>query len=278
MVSFFPFSGPYMFPNIDPVALSLGPVTIRWYALAYIAGFVATLLLACFFNGWRTKPLKNEYFFEVFSWSVWGVLLGGRLGYVVFYKPFYFLANPLEIFALWNGGMSFHGGAIGLFLGVWWYCRRRGLQVWSFSDLICLAAPCALFFGRLANFANGELWGRPTSVAWAVIFPHVDATPRHPSQLYEALLEGVVLLLLLLLAVRTFRLLRFAGAATGLCMAGYASMRFIVEFFREPDAHLGLLFGLVSQGQLLSLVFLLCGVILFAYALRASGRQEGLRP
>ena len=278
-MSFFPFSGPYMFPNIDPVALSLGPATIRWYALAYIAGFVATLLLARFFNGWREEPLESASFFEVFSWSVWGVLLGGRLGYVVFYKPLYFIDNPLEIFALWQGGMSFHGGAIGLFLGVWLYCRRRGVRVWFFSDLICLAAPCALFFGRLANFANGELWGRPTSVAWAVVFPHVDALPRHPSQLYEALLEGIVLFLLLLLATRAFRLLRFAGSVTGLCMAGYALMRFSVEFFREPDAHLGLFFGFVSQGQLLSLLFLLCGLGLLAYALRAGAdARKGFSP
>ncbi len=276
-MSFFPFSGPYIFPNIDPVAFSLGPLTIRWYALAYILGFVAVLFLVRFFNGWRKQPLKNEYFFEVFSWSIWGVLLGGRLGYVVFYKPLYFFANPLDIFKIWEGGMSFHGGAIGLFVGVWWYCRRSKLLVWSFSDLICLAAPCALFFGRLANFANGELWGRPTSVAWAVIFPHVDTLPRHPSQLYEALLEGVVLFLLLLAAARVFGLLRFAGAVTALCMAGYASMRFTVEFFREPDAHLGLLFGFVSQGQLLSAVFFLCGVALLAYALRASAVRVALR-
>ncbi len=279
-MSFFPFSGPYMFPNIDPVALSLGPVTIRWYALSYLLGFVATLSLACFFNAWREKPFKNEKFFEVFSWGVWGVLLGGRLGYVLFYKPLYFIANPLDILALWKGGMSFHGGAMGLFVGVWLYCRRRGIKVWYFTDLICLAAPCALFFGRLANFANGELWGRPTAVPWAVIFPHVDALPRHPSQLYEALLEGIVLFLLLVLAARVFRLLRFAGGVTGLSMMGYATMRFTVEFFREPDAHLGLLFGLVSQGQLLSLLFLLCGVVLFAYALKAGSKVregEGLR-
>ena len=154
------------------------------------------------------------------------------------------------------------------------------IKVWYFTDLICLAAPCALFFGRLANFANGELWGRPTAVPWAVIFPHVDALPRHPSQLYEALLEGIVLFLLLVLAARVFRLLRFAGGVTGLSMMGYATMRFTVEFFREPDAHLGLLFGLVSQGQLLSLLFFLCGVVLFAYALKAGSKVregEGLR-
>ncbi len=274
-MSFFPFSGPYMFPNIDPIAFSLGPVTIRWYALAYVSGFVSTLLLACWFNGWREKPFKREYFFEVFSWGVWGVLLGGRLGYVVFYKPLYFIENPLEIIALWKGGMSFHGGAIGLFLGVWMFCRRRGIKVWCFADVICLAVPCALFLGRLANFANGELWGRPTSVSWAVIFPHVDALPRHPSQLYEALLEGIVLFLLLTAATRVFSLLRFAGCVTGLCMAGYASMRFTIEFFREPDAHLGLLFGILSQGQILSLVFFLGGVLLFAYAMRTS--LQGLR-
>ena len=286
IMTFFPFSGPYMFPNIDPIAFSLGPLVIRWYALAYIAGFVATLLLASFFNGWREKPLKKECFFEVFSWGVWGVILGGRLGYVLFYNPFYFATHPLDIFAIWQGGMSFHGGAIGLFVGVWLYCRRRGIEFWCMYDLICLAVPCALFFGRLANFANGELWGRPisasSSISWAVIFPHVDAQPRHPSQLYEALLEGIVLFLLLLLAVRLFGLLRFRGGVTGLFLMGYASMRFTVEFFREPDAHLGLLFGLISQGQLLSSLFFVCGVIFLARALRAGpearGGACGLRP
>ena len=275
-MSFFPFSGPYMFPSIDPVAFSLGPLTIRWYALAYIVGFVITFLLVRRFNEWLEKPIKKEYFIEAFSWCVWGVLLGGRLGYVIFYKPLYFLSNPLEIFSLWKGGMSFHGGALGLLLGMWLYCGRRGIEFWRFLDLICLAAPWALFFGRLANFANGELWGRPTSVAWAVIFPHVDATPRHPSQLYEAFLEGMLLFLLLLLVARAFRLLRYAGGVAGLSMVGYAVMRFTVEFFREPDAHLGLFFGVVSQGQLLSSLFFLWGVFLLARALRGAG--EELRP
>ncbi len=280
----FPLAGPYMFPSIDPVFISIGSFSIRWYAIAYLLGFVATWMLTRYFNNWSEKPVKKEYLTDFLSWAIWGVILGGRMGYVLFYAPAYFARNPLEIFAIWQGGMSFHGGALGLVVAAVLFCKilnkRSGkkndsaeklLDHWYLGDLIAMSVPIALFFGRLANFINAELWGRAIAesweVPWAVIFPNVDSQARHPSQIYEALVEGLLLFVIIVIATKYLRLLRYRGAVFGLFIASYSVARFALEFTRQPDAHIGLIFGVISVGQILSLGFFIAGVICLVRAI-----------
>ena len=245
------------FPAIDPIALELGPLAIRWYSLAYVAGILL---------GWRygmrladrTPDVANggvdrSHVDDFILWATLGVILGGRLGYVLFYKPVYFLHNPLEIPAMWNGGMSFHGGTIGVVLAIWWFSRRRKIAFLTFSDIVTATVPIGLFFGRLANFINGELYGRTSDVPWAMVFPHGGPDPRHPSQLYEAGLEGLVLFIVIAVMIYGYQGLKRPGLITGTFLAGYAIARFLVEYVREPDAHLGTLYGIATMGQLLSL-------------------------
>jgi phosphatidylglycerol:prolipoprotein diacylglycerol transferase len=254
------------YPHIDPVLFEIGPLAIRWYALAYIVGLVI---------GWRycvwlaSKPplaLGRELFDDFMVWAIVAVLLGGRLGYVLFYKPAYYLANPVEIPMLWEGGMSFHGGMIGMILALWLFARRRRVPFFALMDVVAVAGPIGLFFGRIANFINGELYGRPTEVAWAMIFPGGGPVPRHPSQLYEAALEGVALFLLLHIVARHSEARLKYGYLSGLFLVGYSASRIAVEFFREPDAHLGYLAGFATMGQLLSIPMLLLGIWLMARA------------
>jgi phosphatidylglycerol:prolipoprotein diacylglycerol transferase len=257
------------FPDIDPIAVALGPVAIRWYSLAYIVGLVA---------GWRycrrlaarpPRAIEPAAFDDFLLWATLGVVFGGRLGYVLFYKPAYFLANPLEIFVLWQGGMSFHGGAAGVILAIILFAWKRGVSWLSLGDLVVCAVPIGLFLGRLANFVNGELYGRAAEVSWAMVFPFdPEQVPRHPSQLYEAFLEGIVLFLLLYFLVRRGWLER-PGAIGGAFLAGYGVARIIVEFFREPDAHLGVLLGFTTMGQVLSLPLVIAGATLIAWGFRA---------
>ncbi len=256
------------FPAIDPVAIELGPVAIRWYSLAYVVGILAgwqyAMRIADRTGGRVTRVQVDDFI----VWATLGVILGGRLGYVLFYKPAYYLENPLKIAAMWEGGMSFHGGAIGVLVAVALYCRRRNISFLSFADLITAAAPIGLFFGRIANFINGELFGRTTDVPWAMVFPRGGPIPRHPSQLYEAGLEGVVLFVLLAALVFGCRALQRPGLVTGTFFAGYGVARFVVEYVREPDAHLGELFGFITMGQLLSLPLILLGAWMIHRALR----------
>jgi phosphatidylglycerol:prolipoprotein diacylglycerol transferase len=257
------------FPDIDPIAVALGPIAIRWYSLAYIVGLVA---------GWRycrrlaarpPKAIDPDAFDDFLLWATLGVVLGGRLGYVLFYKPAFFIDNPLEVFVLWRGGMSFHGGAAGVILAIILFARKRGVSWLSLGDLVGCAVPIGLFLGRLANFVNGELYGRAADVPWAMVFPFdPEQVPRHPSQLYEAALEGIVLFLLLYLLARRGWLER-PGAIGGAFLAGYGLARIVVEFFREPDAHLGFLLGFTTMGQVLSLPLVIAGAILIAWGWRA---------
>jgi phosphatidylglycerol:prolipoprotein diacylglycerol transferase len=259
---------PLMFPAIDPIALQLGPIAIRWYALAYIAGLVI---------GWRVlmalgkRPGSGFTSVQADNALVWvagGVILGGRLGYVLFYKPGYYLFHPQEILFLWQGGMSFHGGMLGVVIAVIWYCRRNNIPLLRFADGLALVAPIGLFFGRIANFINGELWGRAADVSWAMVFPRDPAQlPRHPSQLYQAALEGLILLVVLW-ALRRHPRAAQPGFLAGVFLAGYGVARIIGEFFREPDAHLGFFFTAITMGQILSLPMLLAGVYLIATAPR----------
>ncbi len=251
-------------PDFDPVALHLGPVAVRWYGLMYLAGFLAGSWVA----RWRirTQPWLNwtvEEADNFLTYVVLGVILGGRLGYVLFYKPLYYFEHPLDILAVWQGGMSFHGGFLGVVLGGWLFARRHQRHWMAVTDFVAPLVPFGLGFGRIGNFINGELPGRVTDVPWAMIFPHIDALPRHPSQLYEALLEGVVLGALLLWFSRKQHPV---GAMSALFLMGYGTMRFLVEFTREPDDFLGLLtFGL-SMGQWLSLPMVILGVCMWRRA------------
>ena len=255
------------FPAIDPVAIAVGPFIVRWYALAYIVG----LLL-----GWRyclmladrpPRLVERRDIDDFLVWATLGVVLGGRIGYVLFYKPGHYLEHPLEVLYLWHGGMSFHGGALGVTIAILLFTRARRLPVFAFSDIVVEAIPIGLFFGRIANFINGELYGRETDVPWAMVFPGGGPGPRHPSQLYEALCEGLLLFLLLLIAEHKGARRR-PGILSGLFLIGYAVARMSGEVFRQPDVQLGfLLFG-TTMGQLLSIPVLLAGILLILWAWR----------
>jgi phosphatidylglycerol:prolipoprotein diacylglycerol transferase len=256
------------FPAIDPVAISIGPFAIRWYALAYIAALVI---------GWRyclalasRQPLlvRRQDVDDFLVWATLGVVLGGRIGYVLFYNPRYYAAHPLQALYVWHGGMSFHGGALGVTIAIILFTRRRMIPVFAFSDIIIEAIPIGLFFGRIANFINGELYGRPTDVPWAMIFPNGGPVPRHPSQLYEAFCEGILLFLLLFAAER-LGARRRPGIVTGLFLVGYAVTRMSGELFRQPDPQLGYLIFGMTMGQLLSIPVLIAGILIIVWARRA---------
>ncbi len=254
------FAIPY--PVIDPVLLQIGPFAIRWYALAYIVALVV---------GWRyclrlarQKPIvaTPAQVDDFLVWATLGVVLGGRLGYVLLYKADYYFANPLEALEVWHGGMSFHGGAIGVLVAIGLFCWQRNINFLAFADIICCAVPIGLFFGRLANFINGELWGRVSDVPWAMVFPTGGPEPRHPSQLYEAGLEGILLFVVIngLAHVTTIR--QVPGRITGVFLVGYGCARIVSEMFRQPDAFLGFLALGLTMGQWLSLPFIIVGLIL----------------
>jgi len=262
------------FPAIDPVLVSIGPFAVRWYALAYICGILLGWLYA------RTiianqrlwggpAPFTATDFDDFVLWVTLGIILGGRTGYVLFYNFDFFLARPVEILEVWKGGMSFHGGFLGCVLAVVLFGLKRKISILSLGDITCAVAPIGLFFGRLANFVNGELWGRPTDVPWAMVFPSPEAGPwpRHPSQLYEAALEGLVLFCVLAVLVRAGALKR-PGLILGAFAIGYAVARSVCELFREPDAQLGFLWGGMTMGMLLSVPLLIAGICLVAAALR----------
>ncbi|SOD95130.1 phosphatidylglycerol:prolipoprotein diacylglycerol transferase [Caenispirillum bisanense] len=263
------------FPAIDPIAIELGPLAIRWYALAYLTGLLGGWWYLRFLAR-RTPGGPNDVQVDDFLvWATLGVVLGGRLGYVLFYKPSYYLANPLDILKVWQGGMAFHGGVLGVLVAIYLFSRLRKLSFLRLGDLVCAVVPIGLFFGRIANFINGELWGRPApDVPWAFVFPHGGDVPRHPSQLYEAVLEGLVLFVVLHLLWRVTALRERQGFIAGAFLAGYGISRFIVEFFREPDDFLGTVAAGMTMGQLLSLPMILVGAALMI----ASGRFRSTEP
>lgn len=262
-------SAPLVFPGLDPVAFHIGPLMVRWYALAYITAFVIALPIARRLCAAPPKVAGPRTVDDFLFYAVLGVLLGGRLGYVFFYKPVFFLHHPLAILETWKGGMSFHGGAIGVILALALFCWRRKIPFLAFSDRIVVVVPIGLALGRCANFVNGELWGRPAAADWpgAMIFPQAGPMPRFPSELYEAATEGV-LLLAILLGAAGFRAVRARpGLLSGLFLFGYACMRAFCELFREPDANIGFLPGGVTMGQVLCLPMALAGIALMAFAL-----------
>lgn len=265
------------FPAIDPVLIELGPFPVRWYALAYLAGlllgwWLAQRLIARNDLFAASGPPKLAQLDDFLLWAAIGIVCGGRLGFVLFYNLDYYLENPLEIIQPWRGGMSFHGGAAGLMVATYLFARRQALPFLTLMDVVTAVAPVGLFFGRIANFINGELYGRVSDVPWAILFPRGGYLPRHPSQLYEAALEGLVLFIVLMVLVFRVRALRWPGVIAGVFLAGYGVARSIVEFYREPDAQLGYLAGGLTMGQVLSLPMILCGVIIVIWAARRQAR------
>ena len=261
------------FPMIDPVLIQIGPFAIRWYALAYIAGIVLGWRLARRLVVLSPKVGTPEQVDDFVTWVTLGIILGGRFGYVIFYRPGIFLSAPWEILYLWQGGMSFHGGALGVIVALYFFTRRQGLDWVAFSDRVVCVVPIGIFFGRLANFINGELWGRVSDVPWAMVFPNGGPDPRHPSQLYQAGLEGLCLFTLLMVLVSRPSIRARAGVLSGVFLGGYGVARFIGEFFRQPDAHLGFLFAGATMGQLLSLPMMAVGAWLMLRGWRAGPRD-----
>jgi len=257
------------FPTIDPVAIAIGPFAIRWYALAYIAGILLGWRYALWLARRRPVYFEPAAIDDFVLYATLGIVAGGRLGYVLFYNPGHFLAHPLEIPMIWQGGMSFHGGMAGVVVATVLFARRVGAPVLAVGDIVAAAAPIGLFFGRLANFVNGELFGRVApDLPWAMVFPHGGPMPRHPSQLYEAALEGVVLFLILFALARRPEIRERPGQIGGAFLIGYGLFRSLVELVREPDANLGLFAGVATMGQLLSVPMMVAGVALIVVARR----------
>ena len=262
------------FPAINPILISIGPLAVRWYALAYIVGiiagwFYARAIIASQRLWGGPAPLTVIDFDDFVIWITLGIILGGRTGYVLFYNLPFFAAHPGEIFELWKGGMSFHGGFLGCVAAVILFCRKNNLPILSLGDITTAVGPIGLLLGRIANFINSELWGRPAdpNLPWAMIFPNGGPLPRHPSQLYEAGLEGIVLFTLLAVMIR-FGALKRPGLILGSFIAIYAIARIIGEFFREPDPQLGFLWGGLTMGMLLSVPMVIAGVIVIVMAWR----------
>ena len=263
-------------PQFDPVAVHLGPVAVRWYGLMYLAAFALALILGRY-RVTRQPWLRitRRDLDDLLFLCVLGVVLGGRLGYILFYKPLEYLHDPVRIFFVWEGGMSFHGGFLGVIFAMLWFARSRGRHWFEITDFIAPLVPLGLGAGRIGNFINGELWGRPADVPWAMIFPQVDNVARHPSQLYEFALEGLVLFAILWLYSRRWRPV---GAVSAMFLIGYGGLRFLAEFTREPDNFLGLLALNLSMGQWLSLPMFVGGIAMLIWANRrplARGEKRG---
>ncbi|MEI6205902.1 MAG: prolipoprotein diacylglyceryl transferase [Desulfuromonadales bacterium] len=244
------------FPHIDPVILRLGPLQFRWYGLMYVLAFISTYFIIRSEVRCKQLPLTTDDVADLVFCGAMGVVLGGRLGYILFYKLSFYLTHPLQVLAVWEGGMSFHGGFLGVIIAFVIYSRRKQIPFFTLIDIAALCAPVGLGLGRIGNFINGELYGRPTDAPWGMVFPGGGNEPRHPSQLYEAFLEGLVLFVIIRVVSRR---LPFTGVAGWTFVAGYGLFRFIVEFFRQPDDHLGFLMGFFSMGQLLSFPMFLIG-------------------
>ena len=272
------------FPVFDPVAISIGPIAIRWYALAYIGGIVLGWIYARslvkkerLWGG--PAPITLVQLDDFILWVTIGIIVGGRTGYVLFYNPAHFVQHPAEILQLWNGGMSFHGGFLGCVAAVMVFARKNGISILSLGDITTAVAPIGILLGRIANFINSELWGRPadSSVPWAMVFPNGGPLPRHPSQLYEAGLEGILLFLVLAVIIRMGALKR-PGLIVGSFIAIYGLARITGEFFREPDPQLGFLWGGLTMGMLLSVPMIIAGAILIVMARRRETREQIQEP
>jgi phosphatidylglycerol:prolipoprotein diacylglycerol transferase len=267
-------AGMLVWPDFNPVAIQLGPLAVRWYGLAYVAGMLAGLWYAKKITLWhKAKNVTPDVMESFFIWVVIGIIAGGRIGYALFYGLAHLLDDPLWLFRVWEGGMSFHGGAIGVMVAIFWFAWRQRIHPADLADRVTPVVPIGLFCGRIANFINGELWGRhvlnPDATPWAMVFPQVDPLPRHPSQLYEAGLEGILLGLVLWLVVRHGGDYKFRRwVPTGVFLAGYGIARFTVEFFREPEITHNVFGFVITQGQTLSLPLIVAGLGCFYLAYR----------
>lgn len=250
------------FPDINPVIIAFGPLAITWYSLSYVTGILLgwyyCLKIVRRFNTTITPQNVDDFV----AWVIIGIIVGGRLGYVIFYDPVKYFANPVDILKTYMGGMSFHGGVLGFAISSYIYCYKNSINYIRFCDLCAIVAPIGLFLGRLANFINGELYGNPTDVAWAVVFPYTDGQPRHPSQLYEAGLEGVALFLMMVIATYKYNAISKPGRLSGLFLLFYAIFRLFIELFRKPDNQIGYIAGYFTMGQLLSTPMIILGIYL----------------
>lgn len=255
------------YPHIDPVFLHLGPVQLRWYGLMYMISFIIGYFLLRRYAKYRKLNLSDDDLYDLLFYLILGVMIGGRLGYVILYDLHTYLQQPLTIFAIWQGGMSFHGGLVGVVLAALYITKKKGWNFWEIADLVCAVVPVGLGLGRIGNFINGELFGRPSNVAWAMVFPDGGPAPRHPSQLYEALLEGLVLFFVLRWL---YRKNLYHGTVFWGLIGFYGLFRFLVEFFREPDAQIGYDLGPFTRGQLLSFPMLVAGFVMMTIYARRS--------
>lgn len=263
------------FPNIDPVAIHLGPLSIHWYALAYLAGilggwWLAKRIVRLDNNKYRPNEADIDDFM---TWAVLGVILGGRIGYILFYNFHVYLENPLEALKIWQGGMSWHGALIGVITVIIAYAKLKKVELFRLSDLFSVGATIGFFFGRITNFINGELFGRVTDASWGIVFPRGGELPRHPSQLYEAALEGLVLFIILVTMAHVAKIRNTPGLISAAFLFFYGAFRFIIEFFREPDAQLGFIIGELSMGQLLCIPVMAGGIVVFAIAKKLKNRH-----
>jgi phosphatidylglycerol---prolipoprotein diacylglyceryl transferase len=259
------------YPQINPVFLELGPLQFRWYGLMYLLGLTGAYFLIKSRVAAKGLALSKDQIYDMVVWAALGVFIGGRLGYTLFYNLPYYLQHPTKIIAVWEGGMSFHGGLLGTILALLWYSRRQGIPAYTIADLAAGVTPIGLGFGRIGNFINGELYGRATDVDWCMVFPNGGPACRHPSQLYEAGLEGVLLFIVLWVLGKKPTP---PGTIFWSFIAGYGLCRFIVEFFREPDAHIGFIIGSFSMGQLLSLPMMVFGAFMLALGYQRQARWQ----
>ena len=250
--------------NLDPILINLGFISLRWYSLAYIFG----ILIGWWYGKKIIKKFKNKHgnfladdFDDLITYLIFGIVIGGRLGYVIFYNLNYYIENPLDIIKIWQGGMSFHGALIGIIIGTFFFSYRRDKNALFFLDIIACVSPIGIFFGRIANFINGELVGKISSMPWSVIFPNVDMMPRHPSQIYEAILEGIILFLIVNFFINKKEYI--IGTCSYVFLISYGALRIVSEFFREPDLQLGYIFNIASMGSILSFVMFLSGIAMF---------------
>ncbi len=256
------------FPEISPIIFSIGPIAIRWYSMAYLTGILfAWLMISKDVKKYKLS-FTRENIEDIIFYVTLGIILGGRVGYMLVYGTDLLIHNPLSIFAIWNGGMSFHGGIIGVIIALFILSKKMKKQFLSLTDMVCVYVPVGICLGRLANFVNGELWGRPSEVAWAIRFPAGGYVPRHPSQIYESLTEGLLLFIILFFCWKVQKIRIRTGLESGIFLCFYGVFRFFMEFFREPDIQIGYIFKYITMGQILSLPFVLCGIYLIVKSTR----------